>query len=100
MTSNFCVHQMHMRDGIHAIDLGIIIALIGAILQAFLDLVESVLDIQGRAAAKLETRFRNVVVRRTDKTDKGHSICKSSRNMHSYELICNYMLYLQFQGNT
>ena len=26
--SNFCVHQMLVRDGIHAIDLGIIIMLI------------------------------------------------------------------------
>ena len=57
MTSNFYVHQILVRDGVHAIDLGIIITLISAILQGFLEIV---LNIQGRAAVKLEVRFRNV----------------------------------------
>ena len=65
MISNFCVHQMLMRDGMHAIDLGIIITLIRAILRAFLEIVESVLDVQGRTAEKLEVRFLDVVARRT-----------------------------------
>ena len=33
-----------------------------------------------------------------DETDEGS--CKVCSNMHSYELICNYLLYLQFEGNT
>jgi hypothetical protein len=49
----------------HAIDLGVIITLIRAILRAFLETVELVLDINGRAAAKLEARFRNILARRT-----------------------------------
>ena len=65
MTSNFYVHQILVRDGVHAIDLGIIITLIWAILLTFMEIVAVVLDIQGRATAKLETRFRNVVARRT-----------------------------------
>ena len=32
LISNFCVHQTLMREGMHAIDLGIIITLIRAIL--------------------------------------------------------------------
>jgi hypothetical protein len=62
---HFCVHQMLMRDAMHAIDLGVIITLIRAILQAFLETVELVLDIEGRAVAKLEARFRNILARRT-----------------------------------
>jgi len=53
-----------MRDSMHAIDLGIIITIIRAILRAFLEEVEVVLNIQGRAASKLEARFRNVLARR------------------------------------
>jgi hypothetical protein len=50
MIANFCVHQMLMRDGMHAIDLGIIITLIRAILRAFLEVVENVIKTPGRAA--------------------------------------------------
>ena len=62
---HFCVHQMLMRDAMHAIDLGVIITIIRAILRAFLECVELALDIEGRAAAKLELRFRNILARRT-----------------------------------
>ena len=65
LINHFCVHQMLMRDAMHAIDLGIIITLIRAILRAFLECVELQLDIEGRAAAKLEKRFRNILAIRT-----------------------------------
>ena len=65
LINHFCVHQMLMRDAMHAIDLGIIITLIRAILRAFLECVELQLDIVGRAAAKLEKRFRNILAIRT-----------------------------------
>ena len=45
LISNFCVHQILMRDGLHAIDVGIIITHIRAILQEFLEILGSVLDI-------------------------------------------------------
>jgi hypothetical protein len=48
-----CSHQMLMRDLMHAIDLGVIITLIRAILRALYELVELLLDIVGRATAKL-----------------------------------------------
>ena len=67
LISNFCVHQMLMRDEMHAIDLGIIITLIRAILRAFMEIVGIVLDIQGRHVSKLDMRFRNVVARRTER---------------------------------
>jgi len=65
MVPHFCVHQMLMRDSMHTIDLGIIITLIRAILRAFLECVETILNIEGRAAAKLESRFRNILARYT-----------------------------------
>jgi hypothetical protein len=65
MVPYFCVHQMLMRDSMHTIDLGIIITIIRAILRAFLECVELVLNIEGRAAAKLESRFRNILARYT-----------------------------------
>ena len=40
LISNFCVHQMFMCDGMHAIDLGIITTLIRAILRAFLEILD------------------------------------------------------------
>ena len=60
MISNFWLHQMHIHYGnpimgcmeLDAIDLGIIITLIRAILRAFLEIVESDPYIQGSAAAK------------------------------------------------
>lgn len=65
LISNFCVYQMLMKDAMHAIDLGVIIMLIRAILRTFMEIVENVLEIPGRAASKLEMRCRNVVARRT-----------------------------------
>jgi len=62
--SNLCIHQLLMRDCMHAIDLGVIITLIRAILRAFLECVELKLNIEGRAVAKLEARFRNVLAYR------------------------------------
>ena len=55
MISNFCVHQMLMCNGIHAVDLGIIITLIGAILRAFqvLEIVDSVLYRQEMRAMEM-----------------------------------------------
>ena len=45
----------------HAIDLGVIITLIRAILRALFELVELLLDIDGRATAKLEARFSLII---------------------------------------
>ena len=50
-----------MGYSMHTINLGIILTLIRAILQAFLEEVEVVLDIQGRATSNLEVLFRNVL---------------------------------------
>ena len=70
LVSNFCVHQMShlMGYSMHTINLGIILTLIRAILQAFLEEVEVVLNIQGRAASNLEVLFHNVLARK-----KGHN---------------------------
>ena len=65
LINHFCVHKMLMRDAMHAIDLGVIITLIRAILRAFLECVELPVDIVGRAAAKLESRFRNILAIRS-----------------------------------
>ena len=70
----------------HAIDLGIIITHIRSILRAFMVIVEIVLGIQGRAAAKLEMRFRNAVARRTGVT--GRDRPRYIYNMHTYAYIC------------
>jgi len=69
LVSNFRVHQMShlMGYSMHTINLGIILTLIRAILQAFLEEVEVVLNIQGRAASNLEVLFHNVLARK-----KGH----------------------------
>ena len=72
---HFCIHQMLMRDAMHAIDLGVIITLIRAILRAFLETVELVLDIEGRAVAKLESRFRNILARRTGPDGQRYTLC-------------------------
>ena len=63
---------MHAND---AIDLGVIITLIRAILQALFELVELLLDIDGRAAAKLEARFRNVLARRDGPDGQRYKLC-------------------------
>ena len=59
----------------HAIDLGVIITLIRAILQALFELVELLLDINGSAAAKLEARFRNVLARRVGPDGQRYKLC-------------------------
>jgi hypothetical protein len=65
LIAHFCVHQMLMRDGMHAIDLGVIVTIIRAILRAFLECVELRLKIEGRAAGKLQTRFCNILAHTT-----------------------------------
>jgi hypothetical protein len=82
LIAHFCVHQMLMRDGMHAIDLGVIVTLIRAILRAFLECVELILDIQGRAAAKLENRFKNVLA------------CRKGREGQRYMQYMQYMQYM------
>lgn len=79
---HFCVHQMLMRDGMHAIDLGVIVTLIKAILRAFLECVESILDIEGRAAAKLEKRLKNVLA------------CRKGREGQRYMQYMLHMLHM------
>jgi hypothetical protein len=59
-----------------------------------LEVVESVINTQGRAAAKLEMRFRNVVACRTGRDGQRYM-----QYMHVYAFICIYMLSLQLQGN-
>lgn len=106
LVPNFCVHQMLMRDGMHAIDLGIIITIIRAILRAFLEEVEVVLNIQGRAASKLEARFRNVLARRNGRDGQRYMhympnmFYMLNNKLFVYvNVICRNMIYLQFQGN-
>ena len=63
---------------------------------SIMEIVEIVLDIQGRAAAKLEMGFRNA----------GRDGQRYMYNMQTYAImqtyafICNHTLYLQLQGNT
>ena len=59
----------------HAIDLGVIITLIRAILRALFELVELLLDIDGCAAAKLEARFRNVLAHRAEPDGQRYKLC-------------------------
>ena len=59
----------------HAIDLGVIITLIRAILQALFELVELLLDIDRCAAAKLEARLRNVLARRAGPDGQRYKLC-------------------------
>ena len=59
----------------HSIDLGVIITLIRAILQALFELAELLLDIDRRAAAKLEARFRNVLARRDGPDGQRYKLC-------------------------
>ena len=62
---HFCVHQMLMRDSMHAVDLGIIVTTIRAILRAFSECVEvRIPKMEGRAAAKLEARLKMILSRR------------------------------------
>ena len=98
---------MRMRDGMHAIDLGVIVTLIRAILRAFLECVELILDIEGRAAAKLEKRFKNVLACRMGR--EGQRYMQHMQYMHLYEKyatnafvcnICIFMYDMQVQGDT
>ena len=61
---HFCVHQMLMRDPMHQVDLGVIVHLIRAILRKFEECVEKVLDIPGRAVARLQARFELMLAKR------------------------------------
>lgn len=84
---HFCVHQMLMRDAMHAIDLGVIITLIRAILRAFLETVEQVLGIEGRAVAKLEARFRNILARRPGPDGQRYTLCKLC-HLYTLRILC------------
>ena len=87
-----------MRYGMHAIDLGIIITLIRAILHAFLGIVVSVVHIQGRST-KLEARLRNDVARKTGRD--GQYIYVKYAVVICIEM-CKYVIIIlcQFQRNT
>ncbi len=61
---HFCVHQMLMRDPMHQVDLGAIIHLIRAILRKFEECVETALNIPGRAASRLQERFKLMLSKR------------------------------------
>jgi len=63
--NHFCVHQMLMKDPMHAIDLGVIVTLIKAILRKYYECVENKLGFLGRAATKLQARFNNMLSART-----------------------------------
>ena len=101
---------MLMREGMHAIDLGVIVTLIRAILRAFLECVELILDTEGRAAAKLEKRFKNVLACRKGREGQIYmQHMQYMQYMHLYETyakyafvcnICIYMYDMQVQGDT
>lgn len=95
LIAHFCVHQMLMRDGMHAIDLGIIVTIIRAILRAFLEIVELLLKIEGRAAGKLQTRFQNVLAHTTGPDGQRCNICNCFTYMPIYAVIC---LICSFRG--
>lgn len=61
---HFCVHQMLMRDPMHQVDLGVIVHLIRAILRKFEECIENVLNIPGRAVARLQARFELMLAKR------------------------------------
>ena len=63
--NHFCVHQMLMKDRMHAIYLGVIVTLIKAMMRKFYECVEIFLDKEGLAASKLEKRFKNILATRT-----------------------------------
>ena len=95
--SNFCVHQMLMRDGMHVIDLGIIITLIRAILRTFMRLWWSFLTYKEELLQNQKWCCGMLLHAELDWTDKG--ICTICIYMHAYAFICNHTLYLQLQGN-
>ena len=66
----FCVNLMYMRDPMHQIDNGIIIAFLKAILRKYRECVESALGKIGLAAKKLTLRLRLLLRKYTNVT--GH----------------------------
>jgi hypothetical protein len=85
LIAHFCVHQMLMRDGMHAIDLGVIVTIIRAtgILRAFLECDELLLKIEGRAAGKLQLLFSNILAH-----------CRTHHWTRWAKVTCRYMLYM------
>ena len=67
---HFCVNLMYMRDPMHQIDNGIIIAFLKAILRKYRECVESALGKIGLAAKKLTLRLRLLLRKYTNVT--GH----------------------------
>jgi hypothetical protein len=67
---HFCVNLMYMRDPMHQIDNGIIIAFLKAILRKYRECVESTMDKIGLAAKKLTLRLRLLLRKYTNVT--GH----------------------------
>jgi len=67
---HFCVNLMYMRDPMHQIDNGIIIAFLKAILRKYRECVESTLGKIGLAAKKLTLRLRLLLRKYTNVT--GH----------------------------
>ena len=67
---HFCVNCMYMRDPMHQIDNGIIIAFLKAILRKYRECVESALGKIGLAAKKLTLRLRLLLRKYTNVT--GH----------------------------
>ena len=65
IVNHFCVHQMIMKDRMHAIDLGVIVTLIKAMMRKYYECVEIFLNKEGLAASKLEKRFKNILATRT-----------------------------------
>ena len=55
---------MLMRDPMHQVDLGVIVHLIRAILRKFEECIENVLNIPGRAVARLQARFELMLAKR------------------------------------
>jgi hypothetical protein len=67
---HFCVNLMYMRDPMHQIDNGIIIAFLKAILRKYRECVESTLGKIGLAAKKLTLRLKLLLRKYTNVT--GH----------------------------
>ena len=59
---------MYMRDTVHQIDLGVIIAFFKAILRMYQECIENVLNIPGKAAKKLTTRLQLMLRKYTSST--------------------------------
>ena len=65
---HFCVNLMDMRDRLHQIDNGMIIAISKAILRKYRECVESSLGKMGLAAKKLTLRLRFLLRKYTNVT--------------------------------